>query len=368
MEWMSVVQWAFRAGIGINCALVLSLIFRKTNLTANRLLCVYILSVAYLQWVHFLDYTGLIESYPYLVRTPFPVSFLIIWSLYEYVLAFTTPDLKIDKKAWGRLTPFFIAAIWCAHDITARTPGEPALTKEFFEDRVYRGVLVLVVFAVYLGFIIQRMRYYRHGIENIFSDLSRVRLTWLAVLVGFCCVLWGVALIDFLMGVHVTLWHITIPLISVGTFSLAVFTLRQSVIFNRGDQVLGFAVAKPKPVKEVLFSPEELNRQTERLRVFLQKEKPYLNPELRLSDLASSLEIKPYQLTEIINRGERKNFYELINSYRVEEFKRRAKDPTFAHLSLLGLAMDSGFNSKSVFNETFRKMTGQTPSEFRSST
>ncbi len=80
--------------------------------------------------------------------------------------------------------------------------------------------------------------------------------------------------------------------------------------------------------------------------------------------MALDLELYPNQLSWLINENLGKNFSEFINHYRVETFKRISKDPKNSHITLLGLAYDSGFNSKTVFNTFFKKETGMTPNQF----
>ena len=90
--------------------------------------------------------------------------------------------------------------------------------------------------------------------------------------------------------------------------------------------------------------------------------KPYLEPKLTLSQLAELLGTSPNNLSQVINQCEGKNFYDFVNSYRISEFINRASSQTSKNLNILGIALDSGFNSKSSFNEVFKKQTGKTPS------
>jgi len=99
----------------------------------------------------------------------------------------------------------------------------------------------------------------------------------------------------------------------------------------------------------------------------LEEERPYLQSRLTLQELASKLDLPAYQLSQLINREFGQNFFELINHYRVEEVKKKLADPAFQHLTYLGIALESGFNSKASFNRIFKKMTGKTPNEYRKS-
>lgn len=90
----------------------------------------------------------------------------------------------------------------------------------------------------------------------------------------------------------------------------------------------------------------------------------YLDPSLSLRILADQIGIHPNQLSWLLNEHIGKSFNEFINAYRIQKFKELAKDPNNAHLTLIGMAYDSGFNSKTVFNTYFKKETGQTPKQF----
>lgn len=97
---------------------------------------------------------------------------------------------------------------------------------------------------------------------------------------------------------------------------------------------------------------------------FVAKEKPYLNPTLSLRNLANMVEIHPNRLSSLLNDHLGMKFNEFINRYRLEHFKLLAKDPENSNISILGLAYESGFNSKTVFNTFFKKEMGITPQEF----
>ena len=79
-------------------------------------------------------------------------------------------------------------------------------------------------------------------------------------------------------------------------------------------------------------------------------EKPYLNRELTVYDLSGQIKIPRHFLSEVINEHMGMNFYSLVNEYRVEEVKKRIVDPAYKNLTILAIAYDSGFNSKSSFN------------------
>ena len=119
----------------------------------------------------------------------------------------------------------------------------------------------------------------------------------------------------------------------------------------------------PTP-KKALLDNNTLQEYNSRLSKYIHKEKPYLNADLTLRTLALQIDIHPNQLSWLINYQYKKNFKEFINTYRVEHFKSLVKASTEKQIYLVGLAYESGFNSKTAFNSFFKKHTGQTPTQF----
>ena len=93
-------------------------------------------------------------------------------------------------------------------------------------------------------------------------------------------------------------------------------------------------------------------------------EKPYLDNELGLPQLAAEMGISSHDLSYLLNEGFGKNFFQFINTYRVAEAKQLMLSEKHKHLNLLGIAYSAGFNSKTTFNTSFKKETGLSPSQF----
>ncbi|RTE53853.1 helix-turn-helix domain-containing protein [Arenibacter aquaticus] len=110
-----------------------------------------------------------------------------------------------------------------------------------------------------------------------------------------------------------------------------------------------------------LFDKKQLKAYKQQLDKLLAEEKPYLDPNLTLKTLSEKLEIPSNHLSQLLNQGYGKNFADFVNSYRLETFKAKVADPSQRQLTILALAYDSGFNSKTVFNTYFKKIMGTTP-------
>lgn len=119
-----------------------------------------------------------------------------------------------------------------------------------------------------------------------------------------------------------------------------------------------------KKEKQALLDEGTSKEYTSTLLTFMEEEQPFLSPDLSLRSLAERIEIHPNQLSWLLNDKIGKNFNQFVNQYRVEHFKELAADESNSHISLIGLAYESGFNSKTVFNTYFKKEVGKTPKEW----
>jgi TolB-like protein/AraC-like DNA-binding protein/cytochrome c-type biogenesis protein CcmH/NrfG len=116
-----------------------------------------------------------------------------------------------------------------------------------------------------------------------------------------------------------------------------------------------------KSVKKALLTKSLAKEYRLKLLSYLEENEPFLDANLTLKSLASQIEIHPNKLSWLINDMREQNFNQFINKYRIEHFKKLAIDPINSQFSILGLAYDSGFNSKTVFNTSFKKSVGMSP-------
>ncbi|WP_345058535.1 helix-turn-helix domain-containing protein [Hymenobacter glaciei] len=120
--------------------------------------------------------------------------------------------------------------------------------------------------------------------------------------------------------------------------------------------------AVPRPPR----APGSLNLPATQATVagYMRQHKPYLNPSLTIHELATGLQLPPHVLSKVINEGFGQNFFDFVNAYRVDEFKQVMAAPQARQYTLLALALEVGFNSKTAFNRAFKKQTDQTPREY----
>ncbi len=120
-----------------------------------------------------------------------------------------------------------------------------------------------------------------------------------------------------------------------------------------------------KPYDNSALTEKDRKLHKQRVLQYIKLEKPYLNPNLRLSDVAKKLSLSPSHFSEVLHYGFNENFNNLINFYRVVEAQELMKNPDFSDAKIIAIAFDAGFKSKTTFNRVFKNYTGQTPSEYR---
>ena len=121
---------------------------------------------------------------------------------------------------------------------------------------------------------------------------------------------------------------------------------------------------KAKKYARSRLSDTDIKEIGQRLESYVRNEKKYLDPDFTLDQLSSSLKINKVQVSQVINQYKGKGFADWINEYRVNEFIKKAESGQYGHLTLLGIATESGFNTKATFNKAFKKAKGMTPSQY----
>jgi AraC-like DNA-binding protein len=144
------------------------------------------------------------------------------------------------------------------------------------------------------------------------------------------------------------------------------FGLKQKVIFTSENIISNEDISKVQTkYSGSRLSDSESKQLASKLTDYMKSERPYLNPDLSLPQLAAELNISSHYLSRVINEQFNLNFFDFVNGYRVASFKEKINDPEFRNYSLLGIAFECGFNSKSAFNRIFKQITGITPSQFK---
>lgn len=239
---------------------------------------------------------------------------------------------------------------------------------------LFHFFLIITVLSgpVYFVFSIRLFKKLDINIFNNFSFSEEVNLDWLRNLVYSFGIIWTVlmAFATIHHVFHLFSWifctHGLFLSLSVFVILIGYFGLKQKEIFVQYPDKNTDYVTEPRIKYATMpLTEDEASEYITRLQLYMSSEKPYLDASLTLPDLANRLQISSHLLSRVINEKLGSNFFDFINHYRVEEVKRKISNPAFDHLSILGIAFECGFNTKSAFNRVFKKFTGLTPSEFK---
>lgn len=248
--------------------------------------------------------------------------------------------------------------------------------EEFFPKWFQLSFGIVFVAQLIPFFYLSYRKIIKHqkNIKLFSSTLENVDLKWLEYMIFGTVVMAFFWIINILFqstmgGPYLNITTNSIYLL--GFFFIAYHSVKQKEIypFNEAEKEeiseIIIETDIPEENRRKLVDDEKLEGCKNELIKLMETEKPFLDSELSLVKLASLMDVSTHILSYIINNGFDENFYQFVNRYRIEEAKKQILNPKMNHLSLLGIGFEVGFNSKTVFNTTFKKYTGQTPSEFK---
>lgn len=337
---------------------------RKVNITANSYLGLFIITLGLAMIEIPLFYKNFHKEHSSLFEMIGLSRFLTAPLLYISILYFTSVHKKFEKKILWHFLPFTIFLIF-------RTPF--FITGKNIEFSYETGRIVFFVLQIALPlqallyWILSFIKLQKHlsNLRQISSSTEKNDLIWLKY---FLLILVLIMLVWFNL-VFFNLEYLiqfTPFLYLLNVFFLAYFSLQQKEIFDFSkselNELSSIQIYKKDSPKRV--SGNRLNELDEKLRILTESEKVYLENDLSLPKLAKRLEASCNVTSFVINELYQDNFYNFINKYRIEEAKKLLLSDKYNQLNVLGIAYESGFNSKTTFNTTFKKHTGMSPTEF----
>lgn len=279
-------------------------------------------------------------------------------SLYAAVLFYTKPDFKIRSSHWKHWlipTVFIIIQI----DKIQSTERESVL-------RITGIIIILFQALLYSILAFIKIRKHQKQILAFSSNTQGINLNWLEYILVQVLILTIIVLFYniFFNDQAPNILVNSIQLITV--FVIAYFSLRQKEIYpsRKEELIIENNSAETNQERKKLLPDDELTSMMKKLKSIMADQKPHLDCDLNLLKLAKLLTITPHQLSYVINVGFDENFFQFVNRHRVETARELLREDD-SNTTMLAIAFDSGFNSKTSFNTTFKKITGHTPSEYR---
>jgi AraC-like DNA-binding protein len=352
----------FVAGLGVAVFIEFLLISKKQKSESDKILTYWMFAILVHLFLFYIQFTGDVYRFPFLLGLEQPLPLLHGVFLYLYVSSLTN---QVSGKSWHRLFHFLPAVAMYAYLATfIALPAAAKIQVYRNHGAGYEGFTVFKSYAymasglAYFVWSTLLLRKHRENIRAQFSDLERINLQWLQILTYGLGGIWFLVIV---IGNDALVYSGVVVFV----FLIGFFGVRQADIFIRRPIVEEENEQRDKYQKSGLT--EDASRELHNALIRLMTDEAlYKKSDLSIDDLSSRLGVHSNYLSQTINQKEGKNFYDFVNTYRIEEFKRLIALQKNRQFTLLSLAFDCGFSSKTSFNRYFKKATGQTPSEYAS--
>jgi len=367
-DWIALVNFA---GVVIGLFFVFTICgIKKTGKATRLFLAALILIISILTLVTLFNRIQFYSLFPHLMGL-FPQFYLALGPLlFLYVKALTTSLFTFKKKYWLHFIPLGINFVcWIPFYLKNGEQKLYLYNNNLIISPLLSlliGILFAVQLSIYLVLTSKLLKKHYSKSKESFSAMEKIKLGWIRHLIwglfSLICLylLWDIKhyycppALNFLKKL-VFIWN---PLL---VFFLGYKGLTQPEIFSGGEN------KNNKKYIHSTLSKAQAEEYLNTLQDYMDKEKPYLDGELTITSLAEKLSIPSRYISQVINERLNQNFFDFVNQYRVKEAKKLLLQGQAPQYSILDIAYDSGFNSKSSFNFVFKKYSRMTPSQFRQS-
>ncbi len=291
--------------------------------------------------------------------------------LYLFVRAHTNRAFRFGRQMLWHAVPF---AVYAIYHLAVFVQGSDFVFRWMdridlpYVDPVYK-LATLASMVAYLVVSIRHYVAYRGWVESEYASPENVRYEWikwvlgaLAVAILATCLFRLAEAVIFDVDYMQSWWTSAIVTVAIYYVSIAGYVSPSAAgpRFERVTTEQDSVTTSDQP----RLARHELDEYKNGLSELMDSRRAYLNPDLSLSDVAEELGTTRGVVSSVINAGHGKNFRRFVNEYRVSAFKQTVTEGRAGNLTLFGLAMDCGFNSKATFNRVFKQIEGVTPNEF----
>lgn len=355
------------------------LLMKRRRTISDTILAAYFLLFAANIFLSYMEAYNRHNGFPYpgFLFTAPPLLLLHGPLLWLYVKSLTDQYFKLKPVYLINLIPFVLMVLqqaFMAYSLPAPVRIEYTINEEFKNSLSYPFFLTLIaispIFYFYLG--IRLIRDYEKRIVGYFSQTARIDLKWLYFIIiswiSLSLLINSFFIVDLFHPIAPfgLMQYISFLIASVYVIFIGFNGLRQENVFL--TRTIAIDLEKTlEPRHEAMPAKPMKDSEKEFVRLLLKhmgEQKPYLQPEITLKALSDELQVSSEYLSGVINADLNMSFFDFINHYRIEEFKKQCHDEKNKHLSIIGMAFNCGFNSKATFNRVFKKATGLTPSKY----
>jgi AraC-like DNA-binding protein len=344
---------------------------RKVNIKGNRWMAFFFVCLFIMLIDQPLFTNKIYHNYPHLLGFESFLIFAIAPALYLSVSHYISLEKKLKKIEYLHFLPTLLVFPLIMSTVLMSKAEKlqiinETITIEYVENDPFTYVLLFQM-TLYIVLAIFKLLNHQKNIKLFASDTSGIDLIWLKN------TMFGVAtmMIFWILEIHLYSFPFFSKISTIGYF-VAIYIIGYYVF--RQAEIYPFKETEKREIKEIIeetssgktqrVSDEELENLKAKLSHLMGTEKLYLDETLSLPKLAEKVEISIHNLSYVLNEGFQENFFQFVNRYRIDEAKSLLLSPRYQQLSMLGIAYESGFSSKTTFNTTFKKITGISPSEF----
>ncbi|QTD37147.1 helix-turn-helix transcriptional regulator [Polaribacter batillariae] len=356
----------------IICSFLASLIFTKNkNNKSDIVFGIWQIVLVVHFSLLYIRHSGLIEDFPHFLGLDTP--FVLIHMPFIYFYTECIVYEKIRKKYLTLSLLPFIGMIFILSLKFFILSGNEKLMiykSQLSGEKLYSitDIILFIQCFLYLPICYKLVKIHSNNIESKFSNIDRISLKWLETIILGATIVFGLIFLFYLFYFfskdlnYETIGKISVVGICVFQAVLGYYGIRRTSLFHNSND---FVLDVKTKYKKTGLSKSMAEKYYNDLCIYMEKEKPFLDSELTLTDLSKQIDVKPNQLSQVINQFSDKNFYSYVNGYRINTVAKMLKDKSKDHISILGLAYDAGFKSKSVFNSLFKSIYGITPSQYK---
>jgi AraC-like DNA-binding protein len=359
------MEYTYTSGIAITLFLVLILISKKQKSSADITLTTWLLVTGVHIALFYLFFTGNIFNFPHLLGLEAPLPLFQGPFLLLYTTALTKQSLSKSIKILHSSIPMlwyllFLPFLFMPSEHKIWVYQNNGLGYETLTGCTNWAIRLSGVFYVVISYRV--LQKYRSTLQGQYAYAEKINLSWLRYLISGIAGIW---LIVFFGTDTLIYFSAVLYVCFIGYFGIrqmGIFTNEVPTQILSGPQISQEEIAIK--YEKTRLSDDTAQNMHKALATAMEMEKLFTNAELTLAELARHLGVHANNLSQVINSFEQVNFYDYINAKRVEEFKRVALLPKSQQFTLLSIAYDCGFNSKTSFNRNFKKATGLSPSEY----
>lgn len=368
IRFLSIPIIFYLSSVFITCFSAFLILGKTKKQTADYLLAVWFFIIAVHLVFFILFYSNQFSNFPHLLGIDIPIPLIHGPMLYLYILCLT--GRQPNKYKWLlHFAPAILTYIYLISFFTL-TSQEKIHVYEYGNTayRFFRKIIMVIIILsgiLYVTLSIMTVRQYKRRISDLYSNTEKINLNWSYYLITGIALIWVAVIMknETLIFTLVSLFIIVTAYFGISRVGILEFTSKQSDAPEEKQAEQNDDIIAVKYQKN--FAGEEAIQSTyQKLNFRMEHEKLYKDPELNLNQVASLLDVHPNILSQTINSVENKNFYDYINQHRIEEFKRIVILPENQKFTILSLAFESGFNSKTSFNRNFKKYMDCSPREY----